>query len=67
MLAIEAWAQGRTAEVENAPALPDIALVARLAMLTDPKRSPAKPLYLKPPDAKPQPHLASATQRVRAP
>ena len=32
----------------------DIGFVARLGMLADPDQAPPKPLYLKPPDAKPQ-------------
>ncbi len=55
MLAIEAWSHGIAAEAQ-APALsPDIVFVARLGLLADPDGAPPKPLYLKPPDAKPQP------------
>ena len=64
MIAIESWSQGVTADVDNAAAGPDIALVARLALLADPERSPPKPLYLKPPDAKPQ---AAAKLRMSTP
>jgi tRNA threonylcarbamoyl adenosine modification protein YeaZ len=53
MLAIEAWSMGIAAEV-GATTAPDIAFVARLGLLADPVLSPARPLYLKPPDAKPQ-------------
>ena len=53
MLAIEAWSHGIAAEA-GAPALhADIAFVARLGFLADPDQAPPKPLYLKPPDAKP--------------
>lgn len=54
MLAIEAWSRGMTADVDNHVAVPDIALVARLGLLADPDHAGPKPLYLKPPDAKPQ-------------
>ena len=52
MLAIEAWSRGYDAVVDKAT-LPDIAFVARLGALADPQQSGPKPLYLKPPDAKP--------------
>jgi tRNA threonylcarbamoyl adenosine modification protein YeaZ len=54
MLAIEAWSMGMAADVAGAATAPDIAFVARLGLLADPGASPARPLYLKPPDAKPQ-------------
>jgi tRNA threonylcarbamoyl adenosine modification protein YeaZ len=54
MLAIEAWSMGMAADVAGATTTPDIAFVARLGLLADPETSPARPLYLKPPDAKPQ-------------
>jgi tRNA threonylcarbamoyl adenosine modification protein YeaZ len=54
MLAIEAWSIGNAAEVAGATTAPDIAFVARLGLLADPALAPARPLYLKPPDAKPQ-------------
>jgi len=54
MLAIEAWSTGMAADVVGATIAPDIAFVARLGLLADPEASPARPLYLKPPDAKPQ-------------
>jgi tRNA A37 threonylcarbamoyladenosine modification protein TsaB len=54
MLAIEAWSLGIAADVVGATTFPDIAFVARLGLLADPAVSPARPLYLKPPDAKPQ-------------
>jgi tRNA threonylcarbamoyladenosine biosynthesis protein TsaB len=34
--------------------VPDIVFVARLGLLADPDLAPARPLYLKAPDAKPQ-------------
>ncbi len=54
MLAIEAWSIGVAAEVAGATTAPDIAFVARLGLLADPALAPARPLYLKAPDAKPQ-------------
>ena len=54
MLAIEAWAMGMSIDVVGDIAAPDIAYVARLGLLADPETAPARPLYIKPPDAKPQ-------------
>ncbi len=54
MLAIEAWATRLAAEVVGETGAPDISYVARLGLLADPRGAPPKPLYLKPPDAKPQ-------------
>lgn len=53
MLAIEAWSVGLSAEVVGDLA-PDIGFVAKLGLLADPATAPARPLYLKAPDAKPQ-------------
>ena len=54
MLAIEAWSMGLKAEVVGERIAPDIAHVARLGLAADPASAPARPLYLKAPDAKPQ-------------
>ena len=54
MLAIEAWSMGLKAEVLGERIAPDIAYVARLGIAADPASAPARPLYLKAPDAKPQ-------------
>lgn len=54
MLAIEAWSHGIAAEAGSPAVFADIAFVARLGLLADPQQAPPKPLYLKPPDAKPQ-------------
>jgi tRNA threonylcarbamoyladenosine biosynthesis protein TsaB len=54
MLAIEAWSMGLQAEVVGDRLAPDIAYVARLGLAADPASAPARPLYLKAPDAKPQ-------------
>lgn len=65
MLAIEAWSHSVEAEVIANSAVPRIALVARLGMLADPAQSPPKPLYLKPPDAKP--HVIASAPASLAP
>lgn len=52
-LAIEAWARGLGAEVDETAFVPDVAFVAQLGLLADPGRAPPRPSYLKPPDAKP--------------
>jgi hypothetical protein len=62
MLAIEAWSMGLQAEVVGDRLAPDIAYVARLGLSADPASAPARPLYLKAPDAKPQP--APVIERV---
>ena len=54
LLAVEAWAMGLNAEVAGELIAPDIAYVARLGLLANLDQSPARPLYLKPPDARPQ-------------
>jgi len=54
MLAIEAWAMGLSVDVVGELVSPDIGYVARLGLLADPETAPARPLYIKPPDAKPQ-------------
>ena len=53
MLAIEAWSHGIAAEAGSPALFADIAFVAQLGLLADPHQAPPKPLYLKPPDAKP--------------
>jgi hypothetical protein len=53
-MAIEAWSIGLQAEVIGERIAPDIAYVARLGLAADPASAPARPLYLKAPDAKPQ-------------
>lgn len=54
LLAIEAWGRGAPAEIVGERIIPDITFVARLGLLADPATAPARPLYLKAPDAKPQ-------------
>jgi tRNA threonylcarbamoyladenosine biosynthesis protein TsaB len=53
LLAEEARACGVAAKVINDSAAPDIAYVARLGFAATPESAPARPLYLKLPDAKP--------------
>ena len=60
MLAIEAWSMGAQAEVAGETITPDIGFVARLGALADPVHAPARPYYLKAPDAKPQTNGAIA-------
>lgn len=59
LLAIEAWSRGIAAEIVGDRVTPDIAFVARLGLLADPASAPPRPLYLKAPDAKPQPASAA--------
>jgi tRNA threonylcarbamoyl adenosine modification protein YeaZ len=54
LLAKEARASGVSAEIASGAAAPDIAYVARLGLAANPESAPAKPLYLKSPDVKPQ-------------
>ena len=54
MIAIEAWSVGLVAEVVGELVAPDVAFVAQLGLRANPQQSPARPLYLKSPDAKPQ-------------
>ena len=49
----EALAAGQTARVLSAAGAPDVAFVARLGLAASPADAPARPLYLKAPDAKP--------------
>lgn len=53
MMAIEAWSAGWEADVVGNASSPDISYVARLGSLADPDQAPARPFYLKAPDAKP--------------
>lgn len=57
LLAAEARLIGLEAAVVDASPAPDIRWVARLGLAADPAAAPARPLYLKPPDAKPQEHM----------
>jgi tRNA threonylcarbamoyl adenosine modification protein YeaZ len=61
MLAIEAWSIGLVANIIGETTAPDITYVARLGLLADPQSAPARPLYLKAPDAKPQMRASALT------
>lgn len=63
MLAIEAWSGGIEADVAPPSFFADIRFVGRLGLLADADQAPPKPLYLKPPDAKPQ----SSVEPTRSP
>ena len=54
LVAAETRLLGLDAVVVDAPAAPDIALVARLGLMADPAGALPKPMYLRAPDAKPQ-------------
>lgn len=53
LLAAEAQTIGSEATICGPSAAPDIHQVARLGLIADPAAAPARPFYLKPPDAKP--------------
>lgn len=54
MLAAEAYGTGMKVEIATDTVVPDIVYVARIGLLADPDLAPARPLYLKAPDAQPQ-------------
>lgn len=54
LLAAEAQSAGTKVEIGNDAVVPDIVYVARIGLLADPEIAPARPLYLKAPDAQPQ-------------
>ena len=54
IMAIEAWSMGLRAEVASDSIAPDIVFVARLGLLADPDKSPPRPMYLRPVNAKMQ-------------
>jgi tRNA threonylcarbamoyl adenosine modification protein YeaZ len=55
LVAAEAHRTGLPYDLAAAAAAPDIVAVARLGLALDPARNPARPLYVKPPDARPSP------------
>lgn len=57
LLAAEALAIGLEATIVDESAAPAIAWVARLGAVALAERAPPKPVYLRPPDAKPQDHV----------
>jgi tRNA threonylcarbamoyladenosine biosynthesis protein TsaB len=54
-VANEAHRAGLPYDLSAATAVPDIVAVARMGLALDPAASPARPLYVKPPDARPNP------------
>lgn len=63
LIAAEAYRAGLPCDLELATDAPDIVAVARMGLALDPSASPARPLYVKPPDARP----SSAEPLGRAP
>ena len=55
LLASEAHRAGLPYDLAAAASAPDIVAVARLGLALDPASNPARPLYVKPPDARPNP------------
>ncbi len=55
LVATEAHRSGLPYDLGAATEAPDIIAVARLGLALDPASAPARPLYIKPPDAKPNP------------
>src|SRR5271165_3855481 len=53
LLATEAHRSGLPYDLGGAAATPDIVAVARMGLALDPAANPARPLYIKPPDARP--------------
>jgi len=55
LLATEAHRSGLPYDLGNARDAPDIIAVGRMGLALDPAANPARPLYVKPPDARPNP------------
>ena len=55
LLATEAHRAGLPYDLDAAADAPDIVAVARMGLALDPAANPARPLYVKPPDARPNP------------
>ena len=53
LLEAQARANGFSAQIVNDAPAPDVVFVARLGFVANPEDAPARPLYLKPADAKP--------------
>ncbi len=60
LLAAEAHRAGLPYDLEWATDAPDIVAVGRMGLALDPAVNPARPLYVKPPDAQPSPSEAIA-------
>jgi len=52
-IALEAQRAGLACDASGAAAYPDIVAIARIGLASDPSDWPPRPLYVKPPDAKP--------------
>jgi tRNA threonylcarbamoyl adenosine modification protein YeaZ len=55
LVSVEAHKAGLPYDLAAAAPAPDIAAVARIGLALDPAGNPARPLYVKPPDARPNP------------
>lgn len=55
LIAAEAHRSGLPYDLVGAAAAPDIVAIARIGLALDPAANPARPLYVKPPDARPNP------------
>jgi len=53
LVAIEAWSQGRKAEIAGESVSPSVEFVARLGAVAEAEESPARPFYLKAADVTP--------------
>jgi tRNA threonylcarbamoyladenosine biosynthesis protein TsaB len=60
LLAAEAHRAGLPYDLDSASDAPDIVAVGRMGLALDPGANPARPLYVKPPDAQPSPPEAIA-------
>jgi tRNA threonylcarbamoyl adenosine modification protein YeaZ len=60
LLAAEAHRAGLPYDLDSAADAPDIVAVGRMGLALDPAANPARPLYVKPPDARPSPSEAIA-------
>jgi tRNA threonylcarbamoyladenosine biosynthesis protein TsaB len=63
LVASEAQRAGLPYDLDAARVAPDIVALARMGLAVDPSKSPARPVYVKPPDARPN----SAEPIARAP
>lgn len=63
LVAGEAQRAGLPYDLDAARAAPDIVALARMGLAVDPAKSPARPVYIKPPDARPN----AAESIARAP
>ncbi len=63
LLAVEAARAGLSVELVSDADFPDILAVARVGLAADPRDSPPRPLYLKPPDA--QPAVGASVARAK--